>query len=158
MEQRRNWKTNRFSASQEIPRFYGKQNFIPAFTGASHLSLFWAHNSESIPVWGTRLYLVTWYVLMVSSFLHPTQSLSWSTTPYRLSLTAYSIHSQLPSVLEAILLSATRGRAMLWWQASTYLDYIAYCDGFIVTNDSEEVLSVCIITTTVFFLLDMFHS
>jgi len=151
-------KTNRFSTCQEIPPFYGKQNFITPFTGASHLSLSWAHNSGSIRVWGTRLYFVTWYVLTVSSFPHPTQTLSWNTTPYHLSMTAYSIYSQLPSIFEAVPLSATWGRAMLWWQAPTYLGYVAYCDGFIVTNDSEDVLSVCIINTTVFFLLGMFHS
>jgi len=36
--------------------------------------------------------------------------------------------------------------------------YIAYYDGFIITNDSEDVLSVCITNTTGYFLLDMFHS
>ena len=34
----------------------------------------------------------------------------------RLSATAYSIFSQLPSILEAVPPSATCGRAMLWWQ------------------------------------------
>jgi len=33
------WETNRFSASQEIPAFYGTRNFIAAFTSARHLSL-----------------------------------------------------------------------------------------------------------------------
>ena len=152
------WKTNQFSARQEMPQFYGKQNFITGFTGASHLSLSWAHNSGSIQVWGTRLYSVTRYVLTGINFLHPNQPLSWSTTPSRLSVTAYSIYSQLPSIMEVVPLSMTQGRAMLCWQAPTYLGYIAYCDGFIVKNDSDEVLSVCIINTTVFFLLDMFHS
>ena len=32
-------KTNRFSASEEISPFYGKQIFNTAFTGASQLSL-----------------------------------------------------------------------------------------------------------------------
>ena len=36
----------------------------------------------------------------------------WSITPCRLSATAYSIHSQLPSTLEAVSPSATWGRAM----------------------------------------------
>jgi len=157
MEQRP-WKTNRFSASQEISPFYGKQIFNTAFAGASQLFLSWAHNSGSIQVWRTRLYFVTWYVFIVRSFSHPTQPLSWSTTSCRLCATAYSIHSQLPSIFEAVPLSATRGRTMLWWQAPTSLGYIAYCDGFIVTNDSVDVLSVCIVNSTVFFLLDMFHS
>ena len=157
MEQRP-WKTNQFSARQEMPQFYGKQNFITAFTGASHLSLSWAHNSGSIQVWGNKLYSVTRYVLTGINFLHPTQPLSWSTTPSWLSGTAYSIYSQLPSILEVVPLSATQGRAMLCWQAPTYLGYIAYCDGCIVTNASEDVLTVCVINITVFFLLDMFHS
>jgi len=135
-------KTNRFSTRQEIPQFYGKHNFITQFTGASHLSLSWAHKSGSTQVWGTKLYFVTWYVLMVSSFLHPTQPLSWSTTPCRLSVTAYSVYLQLPCMLVATPLSATQGHAMLWWQAPTYLGYIQYCDGFIVINDLEDVLSV----------------
>ena len=139
MEQRP-WKSNRFSASQEIPPLYGKQNFNTAFTGASQLSLSWAHNSGSTQVGGTRLYFVTWYVFTVRSFSHLTQPLSWNTTPCWLCATAYSIYLQLPSILEAVPHSATWGRAMLWWQTPTYLGYTAYCDGFIVTNDSEDVL------------------
>jgi hypothetical protein len=34
----------------------------------------------------------------------------------------------------------------------------SYYDGFIITNDSEYVLSVCTINTTAFFPLDMVHS
>ena len=41
---------------------------------------------------------------------------SWRTTTFRLSATAYSIYSQLPSISEAVPPSATRGRAMPWWQ------------------------------------------
>jgi hypothetical protein len=47
---------------------------------------------------------------------------------------------------------------MAWRQGTTYRGYIAFYDGFIITNDSEDVLSVCIINTGAFFLLDMFHS
>jgi len=53
-------------------------------------------------------------------FQHLAQSPSWRTTPCPLSATAYSIYSQLPSILEAIPLSATWGRAMPWWQGPTY--------------------------------------
>jgi hypothetical protein len=42
--------------------------------------------------------------------------LSWRTTPCRLSATAYSIYSQLPSILEAVAPSATWGRAVPWWR------------------------------------------
>ena len=42
MEQSPSWESNRFSASQEIPEFYGTLRFITAFTGALHLFLSWA--------------------------------------------------------------------------------------------------------------------
>ena len=44
---------------------------------------------------------------------------SWRTSPRWLSATAYSIYSQLPSLSEAVPLSATWGRAMPWWQGPT---------------------------------------
>ena len=157
MEQRP-WKTNRFSASQEISPFYGKQIFNATFTGASHLSLSWAHYSGSIQVWCTRLYFVTRYVFTLRTFSHPSQPLSWSTTPCRLCATAFSIYSQLPSILEVVPLSATGGLPCCGDRHLNYLGYIAYCDGFSVTSDSEDVLSVCVINSTFFFLLDMFHS
>ena len=34
IEQNRSWEANRFSASQEIPAFYGTRRFITAFTKA----------------------------------------------------------------------------------------------------------------------------
>jgi hypothetical protein len=169
------WETNWFTASQEISPFHGNQSFITAFTSACHLSLSWAHSSGSIQVWGTSLSFIIWYIFMVRSW-HLTQTLRWSTTPllavhdclfnifaafplyWRLFVHAYLIYSQLPSILEAVPPSATWGRAMPWCRVLTYLDYIEYYDGFIITNYSEDVLSVCIINTTVFFLLDMFHS
>jgi hypothetical protein len=40
--------------------------------------------------------------------------------PRRLSATAYSIYSHLPSILEAIPPSATWGCTMPWWQGPTY--------------------------------------
>ena len=40
-------------------------------------------------------------------FTYPTQPLSCCTTPYRLSVTAYSIYSLLPSIFEAVPQSAT---------------------------------------------------
>jgi hypothetical protein len=41
------------------------------------------------------------------------------TTPCRLSATAYSIYSQLPSILEAVPPSTTWGSAVLWWQGTS---------------------------------------
>jgi len=48
---------------------------------------------------------------------HPTPKLE--DHPRRLSTTAYSIYSQLPSLSETVPLSATWGRAMSWWQGPT---------------------------------------
>jgi len=48
-EQSPSWEANRFSASQEIPAFYGTRMFITAFTSARHLSLSWASSIQSIP-------------------------------------------------------------------------------------------------------------
>jgi len=76
------------SASQEIPPFYVNHSFITPFTSASHLSLFWAHTSGSIQVWGTSLYFISWYVYTLRGCLHLTQPLSWSTTFCWLSSTA----------------------------------------------------------------------
>jgi hypothetical protein len=56
---------------------------------------------------------------MVRSGQHLVQPQNWRTTPCRLSATAYSIYSQLPSMLEAVPPSATWGRAMPWWQGLT---------------------------------------
>ena len=57
--------------------------------------------------------------------LEPRQPPSWRTTPCRLSTTAYSIYSQLPSVSETVPLSPTWGPAMPWWQGpTTYLHCI----------------------------------
>ena len=125
MLQNPSWETNQFSASQEIPPFYGTHSFIAAFTSACHLPLSSAHTSGSIQVWGTCLYFITWYIFTVRSCSHLTQPLSWSTIPWRLSATAYSIYSQLPSILEAVPPSATWGLAMPWWQGPTYHQLIS---------------------------------
>jgi len=43
------WEYNRFSASQEIPAFYGTRRFITACTSACQLSLYWVSSIQSIP-------------------------------------------------------------------------------------------------------------
>jgi len=48
------------------------------------------------------------------------QTPRWRMTPCWLSTTAYSIHLQLPSILEAFRPSATWGSAMPWWYGPTY--------------------------------------
>ena len=42
------WEANRFSASQEIPPFYGTKNFNTVFTRANHLSPSWASSLQSM--------------------------------------------------------------------------------------------------------------
>jgi len=39
VEQSPSWEANRFSASQEIPTFYGTRRFITSFTSVRHLSM-----------------------------------------------------------------------------------------------------------------------
>jgi hypothetical protein len=63
---------------------------------------------------------VTRYFFMLKICQHIAQPPSWRTTPCQLSATAYSIDSQLPSILETVPLSATRGRPMPCWQGPTY--------------------------------------
>jgi len=82
---------------------------------------------------------------------HPNPS--WSTAHCQLYATAYSIYSQLPSILGAVSPTANWGCAMLCCQTPFYFGYIAYYDWFIVTNHSEDVLSACIISTAAYFLL-----
>ena len=65
MEQSPSWETDRFSASQEIPAFYGARRFITVFTGALHLSLSWARSIQSMPPHRT-----SWrFILIFSSHL-----------------------------------------------------------------------------------------
>ena len=65
-------------------------------------------------------HIVTRYVFIVRSCQHLAQPPSWRTTHCRLSATAYSIYSQLLSILEAVPPSATWGRAKSWWRGPTY--------------------------------------
>ena len=71
------------------------------------------HTRVSVQVQGLLYgFLVIRYVFMAISWQHLAQPPSWRTTPCRLSATAYSIYSQLPSILEAIPPSATWQCAM----------------------------------------------
>jgi len=128
-EQSSSWEANRFSTSQEIPLFYGTQKFIMAFTSARHLSLSWASSIQPIPSGRTKgsvqtrgscSYFVTKLVFTTRSFQHLVQPPNWSTTPCRLSTTAYSIYSQPPSIIETVPPSATWRRAMSCWQGPAY--------------------------------------
>ena len=48
------------------------------------------------------------------------------TTPCRLSATAYSKYSQLPSISETVPPSATWGHAMPWWQGPTHTTVVIH--------------------------------
>ena len=65
-----------------------------------------------------RKHLAHDYFVNIFFFFHGEELLalrptpSWRTTPCRLSTTAYSIYSQLPSISEAVPPSANRGRVI----------------------------------------------
>jgi hypothetical protein len=106
------WETKGFSASQEIPRILGNQRVHNCF----HKCLPPGPIPQSISP-GPRLSV---WIFRNNTCFYGEELLaprpSWRTTPCRLPATAYSIYSQLPSILEAIPPSATWGRTMLWWQ------------------------------------------
>jgi hypothetical protein len=74
----------------------------------------------SVQARGECLCFITKPDFTVRSCLHLTQTPGWSTTPCQLSATAYSIYSQLPSLLEVFPPSTTWGRAMPWWLGLTH--------------------------------------
>jgi len=75
----------------------------------------------SVQVRGTCSCFLTKPVITVRNSQHLlAQPPNWRTTPCRLSANAYSIYSQLPSILEAIRPSSTLGRAVPWWQGPIY--------------------------------------
>ena len=65
----------------------------------------------------------------------------WRTTPSRLSATAYSIYSQLPSILEAVPPTETWGGAMPWWQGPTYRGRLFYPNEIILDSRVRKVPS-----------------
>ena len=80
------------------------------------ISLFhcWDPIKVSAQVRGMSVCYVTIPVFTVRSCQHLVQRPNWKTTSRCLLATAYSIYSQLPSILEAVPPSATRGRTMQW--------------------------------------------
>ena len=112
----------------KFPAFYGNRGFITAFTTARHLSVSWTRLYQRISLGpnGTCIRFVTRKVFTMRSCQHLAQQPSWSTTPCRLSATAYLIYSQVPSILGAVPLSATWGRAMPWSQGTAYHDFTTH--------------------------------
>ena len=85
------------------------------------------HTKVSIQVLGKCSWFATKLFFTVRNCQHVAQPPSYRTTPCRLSATAYSIYSQLPSILDAVPTSATWGSAMPWWQVPTYQGFIIKC-------------------------------
>ena len=146
MQHSPSWEANRFSASQEIPRVLWNpkvhyrshkcpppapilSQINPIHVPTSHflkihlnvpdlMSLFHClgHTSPEPSVHVSWLcQFVQWAVVSTSL-----NSPSWRTKPCRLYATAYSIYSQLPSILAAVTPSAIWEGAMPWWQGPTY--------------------------------------
>ena len=80
---------------------------------------------ESVQVPGRFEWLVTRYVFTVRRCWHLAQTPSWRTTPCRLFATAYTIYSQLPSILEAIPPTEIWKRAMPWWQGPSIMEELS---------------------------------
>ena len=107
---------------------------------SSHSSRFYHRNSTGLGIQIVKLLIMlfssgprlTVWVFRnkirfdVQELLAPRPSPDWRATPCRLSAIAYSIYSQLPSILEAVPPSATWGRVMLWWQGPVV---IGICSG-----------------------------
>ena len=82
IQQNPSWEANRFSVSQEIPRFFLTRRFITASKSARHLSISWASSIQSIPPhpssWASILIFFSPLCLALSSGLFPSGSLTKS--------------------------------------------------------------------------------
>ena len=97
---------------KKFPAYYRTLRFITALTKARHLTLSSARScrtERSVEVRGTCIPFVIRPVFTVRSWWHFAQPPSWRTTLCRLYVTACSIYSQLPCILETVRPSATWG-------------------------------------------------
>jgi hypothetical protein len=100
MEQSSSWETNSSSASpRNYAHFTEPKGSLPYSQEPATCS-YPEHESQA-------LWSVSWHATFLRSATHPTHG--WRTTRCLLSATAYSIHSQLPSIVEAVPPSATLG-------------------------------------------------
>jgi hypothetical protein len=148
---------------KKFPAFYGTRRFITIFTIARHLSLSWANSIQSIPplpeypsnlmslfrcsvrtkisvqVWGFVCeFFITNIRFHGEELLAPRQTLKLEDHPLS---AAYSIYLQLPSILEAVPRSATRGRAMPWWLGSTYHMTVSHNTQFLKKVTQHKMFS-----------------
>jgi len=150
MDQCPSWEANRFSAGHEIPRILWNPNVHycihkspPPIPILSQINLFHApppshylkvHLNVSFPLLRSYqsispipgLCSVTKPVFAMGNCQHFAQTPVCRTTPFRPSATAYSVYSQLPSIMEAVPPSAAWGPAMPWLHEPTYHCWYRY--------------------------------
>ena len=111
---------NSLAASKSEPTLHRLLTFhVPNLTS---LFRYLCRTKVSTQVQDKCSWFATKPVFTVRSCQHLVQPPSWRNTSCRLSATAYSIYSQLPSILAAVLPSITWRRAMPWWQGPTCHD------------------------------------